>query len=256
MNCDGNHAARCTRCERALDFDFTMAFQPIIDIEAGRPFAYEALVRGPAGESAYSILSKVDGSRLYSFDQACRVRAIELAHALGCTAMVSINFLPNAVYEPETCIQATLKTAAKVGWPQSQLMFEIIETEAVTDREHMQNIVESYRAMGFTTALDDFGSGHANLDLLVELRPDVIKLDRELVREINDNPRRRILVETVVWLAGQLDIRLVAEGVETVDEAAWLYYHGIRLQQGYYFARPGLEQLPVCTAERLAAVRG
>ncbi|MGN8157443.1 EAL domain-containing protein [Salinisphaera sp. RV14] len=243
-NCDGDDAPHCTRCGGALDFDFTMAFQPIVDVAAGDVFAYEALVRGPGGESAASILDRVDAGNMYTFDQACRVRAIEIAHALGCDRMLSINFLPNAVYAPEACIQATLATAERLGWPVSRLMFEIIETEAVRDRLHLQNIVEAYNAMGFTTALDDFGGGYANLDLLIDLRPEIIKLDRELVREIPHTPRRQALVEGMIAMAAKLDIRLIAEGVETAGEAAWLYRHGIALQQGYYFARPGLEQLP------------
>lgn len=253
-NCDGDESPHCTRCAGALDFDFTMAFQPIVDVVAGEVFAYEALVRGPGGESAASILARVDSSNVYTFDQACRVRALELAYALGCDRKLSINFLPNAVYAPEACIQATLATAERLGWPVSQLMFEIIETEAVRDRRHLQNIVEAYTAMGFATALDDFGAGYANLDLLVDLQPDVVKIDHELVRDIETTPRRQILVDGLIDLAAKLDFRLIAEGVETVGEAAWLYRRGIALQQGYYFARPGLEQLPLIEIERFAAL--
>lgn len=251
-NCDGDDAPYCTRCEGTLDFEFSMAFQPIVDVANREVFAYEALVRGRGGESAASILAQVDDSNLYTFDQACRVRALELAHSLGCDRRVSINFLPNAVYAPEACIQATLATAERLGWPVSQLMFELMETEAVRDRLHLHSIVEAYKAMGFTTALDDFGAGHANLDLLVDLHPDVIKIDRELVCDIQSSPRRQILVEGLIDLAVKLDIRLIAEGVETSGEAAWLYRRGIALQQGFYFARPALEQLPSIAAERFA----
>lgn len=254
MDRDGAEAAPCSRCGGKLDFDFTMAFQPIVDVFAGTVHAYEALVRGPDGESAASILDRVDDHNVYTFDQSCRVRALELAHALGCDRTVSINFLPNAVYAPRACIQATLAAAERLQWPSSRLMFEIIETEAVRDRQHLQNIVESYRAMGFIVALDDFGSGHANLDLLIDLRPDLIKIDRELIRDIADSPRRQRLMESLITLATAFDIRLLAEGVETVAEAAWLRRRGIALQQGYYFARPGLEQLPVVDAERFAAL--
>ncbi|MGB7757909.1 MAG: EAL domain-containing protein [Salinisphaera sp.] len=251
-NCDGDDAPYCARCEGALDFEFSMAFQPIVDVASRDVFAYEALVRGPDGASAASILAQVDDRNLYTFDQACRVRALELAHALGCDRRLSINFLPNAVYAPEACIQATLATAERLGWPVSQLMFEIIETEAVRDRLHLQSIVEAYNAMGFTTALDDFGAGYANLDLLVDLRPDVIKIDRELVRDIPNAPRRKALVEGLIDLAAKLEIRLIAEGVETAGEAGWLYDRGIALQQGFYFARPALEQLPSIAVERFA----
>ncbi len=238
-NCDGDDAPYCARCEGALDFEFSMAFQPIVDVASRDVFAYEALVRGPDGASAASILAQVDDRNLYTFDQACRVRALELAHALGCDRRLSINFLPNAVYAPEACIQATLATAERLGWPVSQLMFEIIETEAVRDRLHLQNIVEAYNAMGFTTALDDFGAGYANLDLLVDLRPDVIKIDRELVRDIPNAPRRKALVEGLIDLAAKLEIRLIAEGVETAGEAGMALRSWHRVAAGVLFRPAG-----------------
>ncbi|MDP3488963.1 MAG: EAL domain-containing protein, partial [Phenylobacterium sp.] len=104
-------AVPCQGCRdgAGLDFDFSMAFQPIMDMETGQPFAYEALVRGPAGESAWSVLSQVTEENRYAFDQLCRTTAIDLAARLdiaGQGASLSINFLPNAVYEPRACIRA------------------------------------------------------------------------------------------------------------------------------------------------------
>ena len=112
----------CTGCRDGIDFDipFAMAFQPIVDTRTGRPFAYEALIRGLGGEGAYSVLSQVTEANRYSFDQACRVKAIETAMAAGIMtsgARLSINFLPNAVYSPMACIQLTLRTAQAAGLP-------------------------------------------------------------------------------------------------------------------------------------------
>ena len=246
----------CRRCDGGLDFEFTMAFQPIVDVAAGAPFAYEALVRGVNGEGAGAILSQVQPCSLYRFDQACRIRALEIADRLGCPCPVSINFLPNAVYEPSACIEATLAVARELGWPESRIMFEVMETEEVRDRAHLQNIVESYNAMGFWTAIDDFGAGYANLELLADLQPDVVKVDRHLVCAIHESPRRQIILETLVTLAARLNIRLVAEGVETGEEAAWLFSAGITLQQGYWFAYPAIEALPTVDEARIEAARG
>ena len=121
-------------CRDGVDFEipFAMAFQPIVDTELGRPFAYEALVRGIEGAGAASILSQVTDTNRYSFDQACRVKAIESALAAGLMdsdARLSINFLPNAVYSPLACIQLTLKTAQAVGMPVDRLIFEFTENE-------------------------------------------------------------------------------------------------------------------------------
>ena len=113
------HCARrngaCHRCEGELPFDITMAFQPIVDLRQRRVHAYEALVRGPEGEPAGQVQEQVTEELLYRFDQACRVKAIEQASALGMQEPLSINFLPNAVYEPEACIQATLEVSRRVG---------------------------------------------------------------------------------------------------------------------------------------------
>ena len=92
-----------------------MAYQPIVDIEAGRVFAHEALVRGENGEGAGHVLSQITDENRYSFDQTCRVQAIETASRIGVPTAISINFMPNAVYEPANCIRTTLRTAEKTG---------------------------------------------------------------------------------------------------------------------------------------------
>ena len=95
----------CKQCleSNPLDFEITMAFQPIVDLETKSVFAYEALVRGKDGAGAGAVLSRVTNDNRYAFDQTCRVRAVQLASELGLNCKLSINFLPNAVYRPETC---------------------------------------------------------------------------------------------------------------------------------------------------------
>ncbi|MBB3139405.1 EAL domain-containing protein [Halomonas organivorans] len=252
------HCARvtghCRRCEGALPFDFTMAFQPIVDVEHRRIHAYEALVRGPGGEPAGQVLDRVTDVELYRFDQACRVRAIEQASRLGMRESLSINFLPNAVYEPEACLAATLEVSHRVGWPPEKLIFEIVESERISDRDHLMAIITAYRRRGFRVALDDFGTGHANLDMLADLHPDKLKLDRRLIEDCHRDPRRQALIEATVTLARRLGLTLIAEGVETAAEACWLLEAGIGLQQGYYFARPALDALATVPAERFEAL--
>ncbi|WP_083651501.1 EAL domain-containing protein [Vreelandella massiliensis] len=232
---------RCKRCEGALPFAFTMAFQPIVDVRQRVIHAHEALVRGINGESAGHIIGLVTDDLLYRFDQACRVKAIELASELGMKTPLSINFLPNAVYEPEACIQATLEVSRRVGWPTDNLVFEITETEQVPNRDHIRDIIDAYKTMGFGVALDDFGNGYANLDLLTTLYPNKLKIDRSLVMGCDTDKRRQVLLTSLIQLAAALPITLVAEGVETAEEATWLYQAGIPLQQGFFFARPAFE---------------
>lgn len=228
--------------------DIAMAFQPIVDAESGRVFAYEALVRGPRGESAGDVLVGVSPENCYAFDQQCRVSAIEYAVAAGILetdAKLSINFLPNAVYSPVACIQLTLQTARRTGLPLDRLIFEFTENEQMADTAHVRGIIEAYREFGFCTALDDFGAGHAGLALLAKFQTDFLKLDMELVRDIDTSQPRRAIVESLVRLAESLDMEVIAEGIETAAEYDTLREIGVRYLQGYLLGRPELARLPL-----------
>ena len=237
----------CQGCRSATaQFDLRMAFQPIVDTVTGTVHAYEALVRGADGRGASEMLATLDDDNRYAFDQQCRVAAIEQAVQAGILdtdARLSINFMPNAVYSPVACIQLTLQTAAACGFPTDRLNFEFTENEEL-DVAHTTNIIDTYRRMGFTTALDDFGAGHSGLALLARFTPDTIKLDRELVRDIDTSMPRRLIVESVLRMAAGLGIGVVAEGIETRGEFDALRALGVRYMQGYWLARPALGALP------------
>ena len=137
----------CQGCRDGGGFTlpFSMAFQPIVDVVSGATFAHEALVRGPNGEGAHSILSAVDDTNRYAFDQQCRIKAIEMAAKLGLSdsgACLSINFMPNAVYEPRACIRLTLDAADRTGFPVNHIIFEFIEAEKL-DTVHLLNILKT-----------------------------------------------------------------------------------------------------------------
>nr|MCW2727170.1 Diguanylate phosphodiesterase [Aeromicrobium sp.] len=242
----------CQSCREStrLDFEFSMAFQPIYDAVAERVWGYEALVRGMAGESAFSVLSQVSQEQKYRFDQDCRVKAIELASRLfpaGEDLKLSINFMPNAVYEPAACLRATLLAADRFSFPKSAIMFEFTEDEEVSDTVHLTNIIAEYRKHDFTIAIDDFGAGHAGLGLLVEFQPDLIKIDMKILRDVDTNRAGQAVVAGIMSIAQQLDITVLAEGVETEAEFEVLKAAGIRLFQGYLFAKPAFEELPPVT---------
>ena len=236
--------AGCSLCRDAdpLQFDFSYAFQPIVDVQARRVFAHEALVRGPAGEPASSVLSRVTADNRYSFDQACREKAIRIAASLNLESHLSINFLPNAIYRPEVCIRSTLQAAARHGFPVERIIFETVEGEQVSDGKWLAEILSEYKRIGFKTAIDDFGAGFAGLNLLADFQPDMVKLDMALIRGIDHSPARRAIVAGVVSMCGQLAIEVIAEGIETRDEAQCLSDLGIRLMQGYWFGRPQFER--------------
>lgn len=238
--------SRCSACRegQALNFPISMAFQPICDLQNRRVFAHEALVRGPQGEPAGSLLQQVDADNLYAFDQACRVKAVEWGARLNLPGLLSINFMPNAVYQAETCIRATLEAAARFGFPLERIIFEVTEQEQVLDIEHLLQILYAYRKQGFKTAIDDFGSGYAGLNLLADFQPDLLKLDMELIRGIDQDSVRQVLVDGTLQMCRRLGVDVIAEGVETREELAVLKGMGIQLFQGYLLARPGFESLP------------
>ena len=135
--------AGCALCRDAepLPFDFSYAFQPIVDIQARKVFAHEALARGPAGEPADTVLSRVTPENRYSFDQACREKAIRIAAGLQLPSCLSINFLPNAIYRPEVCIRSTLQAAERYGFPVERIIFETVEGEQVSDGKWLAEIL-------------------------------------------------------------------------------------------------------------------
>lgn len=241
----------CNDCRNLdqLGIKFTMAFQPIVNFHEKTIFGYEALVRGLNNEGADYILSQVTDTNRYKFDQAIRVKALDLAKKLNLQGMLSINFLPNAVYRPETCIRATLEAAAELNFPTNRIMFEVTEGEKVIDHDHLKNIFIEYKKQNFTTAIDDFGAGYAGLNLLADWQPDVIKLDMSLTRNIHNDRVRRALVFGIIAVCKELSIKIIAEGIESKEECKTLYNHGIYLFQGFYFARPGFESLPKISEE-------
>jgi EAL domain-containing protein (putative c-di-GMP-specific phosphodiesterase class I) len=152
--------------------------------------------------------------------------------------------MPNAVYEPAACLRTSMLAARRHGIPHQNIIFEFTEGERIEDVGHVERIVGEYRDRGFLTAIDDFGAGYAGLNLLARFQPDVVKLDMELIRGIQSSPARQVIVAGIVWMARSLGITVLAEGVETEDEVTVLRAAGIRLLQGYYFAKPAFEALP------------
>lgn len=230
----------CEGCLNAepLTFDFDYAYQPIVNIATNTVFAHEALVRGPAGEPAGTVLSQVNDSNRYQFDQACRIKAIKTAAEIHMESRLSINFLPNAIYRPELCIRTTLEAARTYGFPIDKIVFETIEGEEIDDGKWLAEILREYKRIGFLTAIDDFGAGYAGLNLLADFQPDIVKLDMGLVRNVHESRARQAIVKGITGIATELNIQVIAEGVETREEFSCLRDMGIRLMQGYVFSKP------------------
>lgn len=154
------------------------------------------------------------------------------------------NFLPNAVYEPRACIKVTLEVAMRTGFPLKNIIFEFTENEALSV-EHILHILRTYRAMGFKTAIDDFGAGFAGLGLLSKFQPDLVKLDMELIRGIDRDRSKRIIVRNTIAMLRELGIDPICEGIQTIGERDALHDLGVTLMQGYLFAEPHVSTLPL-----------
>lgn len=238
---DGSGCAACRDAQPV--FPFTMAFQPVVDLDENRIDAYEALVRGPDGEGAGQVLAQVTDGNRYAFDQACRVKAIEMATRLGVDRQLNINFLPNAVYEPAACIRATLAAAARTGFPLERITFEIVEQEDLAEIAHLTRIIAEYRRHGFKIAQDDFSTGYSGLARLADLKPDIVKLDRGIIADCDRDRARMTITAAVIALCRELGIKLVVEGVERVEEVLALREAGVRFMQGFFFAKPAFQAI-------------
>ncbi len=170
-------------------------------------------------------------------------------------ALLSINFLPNAVYQPAACLRKTFEAAQAAEFPVERLMFEVTEDEPTRDAGHLRSIFTEYKRHSMITAIDDFGAGHSGLNMLADFQPDVVKLDMALVRNIHLDRVRQSIVRSIVSLCADLGMAVIAEGVETLPEAMVMREAGIHLLQGYLFARPAVEQLPQVPGDIIDAVR-
>ena len=158
--------------------------------------------------------------------------------------------MPGAVYKPNICIRTTLAAADKYGFPREQITFEVVEGEKIADTAHLQNIIDYYKEIGFKVAIDDFGSGFANLDWLAKLAPDSIKIDMSLIRGIDTSNRKTLIVKALAELCSALNIDVLAEGVETKAERDILAELNIVKQQGYFFSPPLFETFPSVPEEK------
>jgi blue light- and temperature-responsive anti-repressor len=225
------------------EFDISFAFQPIVDIESRKVFAYEALVRGPSNESAAAVFAALKSDQLHVFDRAARIQAIALAASLGLDTGISLNFLPQALDTLPDAISSTIDAARKAGLPERRIFLEVTEGELIRDLVRFSTTINQYRASGIHLVIDDFGAGYSGLNLLADFQPDVIKIDMHLVRDIDGKGPRQAIVRAVIQACDDLGIEVIAEGIESDPEYRWFKRAGIRLFQGYLFGRPEFESL-------------
>jgi EAL domain-containing protein (putative c-di-GMP-specific phosphodiesterase class I) len=226
--------------------DLFSVFHPIVDSSTGSIFAYEALIRANrpetgeivgAGQLIYACQRL---NLLHQFDQAARISAIRSGAALNQPdCRIFINFLASTIYDPDVCLQTTVAAAQEVGLGMDRLVFEVTETEHIPSMQHLRQILDYYRRHGAGVALDDISSGFSSLQYLADLLPDYVKIDRDLVTSAASSLSARHTLESIVSLAQKLNVKVIAEGVETVDQMQICVDAGVEFLQGYLFALPG-----------------
>lgn len=224
--------------------EFSFAFQPIVDAVARTVVSCEALIRGRRGEPAWQVLQAVPPAQVHRCDQRFRAEAIRLAARLGLGCQINLNFLPQSLDTSPDALRSTIEAAQGSELSLDRIVLEVSEQEIISDHAAFAEGINEYRALGIQVAIDDFGAGYSGLNLLVDFQPDQLKLDMKLVRSIESRGPSQAIVRAICQVCYDLGIDVVAEGVETVEEYAWLAGQGVRLFQGFLFARPGFEALP------------
>ncbi|MVP01658.1 EAL domain-containing protein [Paenibacillus lutrae] len=224
-------------------------YQPIVSYNGKNSsiIGYELLSRGTS--QAGEIIPPVQlfqaakaRDRLFALDRACRLEAVKNAVGLG-DGLVFINFLPTSIYNPQHCLQSTVDMVQRSGIRPESIVFEVVESEEIKNKQHLRSILEYYKAHGFRYALDDVGTGFNSLQVLAELEPDVVKLAIEFSRGIAKDKGKQRVARAVVQMTQELNSRALAEGIEDRDDLECLRDLGYEWFQGYYFGKPEPEPL-------------
>ncbi len=217
-------------------------FQPIVDLRDGMVLGYEALIRGPKGQSLrrfgqmFHVASKA--SVVAWFDLACQEQCFARAAAVGLRKLLFVN-MDAAGLAFLGLHERTLATRAReAGLDPAQIVIEITERQAVEDFPKLVQYIAGLREEGFKIAIDDAGAGYNSLYTIAELRPDYVKIDRALVRNLEVRGERRALLAAMAQYARRIGTAVLAEGAETREELATLIDLGITYGQGYLMGKP------------------
>jgi diguanylate cyclase (GGDEF)-like protein len=221
-----------------------IAFQPIINIHTGRIYAVEALLRNYEKVGFNSIFALFDQvykeNLLYSFDIALREKAIQKFTQISNFKYIKLFYnLDNRLFEmPDFSSGNTSQLLSKYDIKQDNICFEISERHEISSECSMEKILKHYKDENFCIAIDDFGIGYSGYKLLYDSTPDVIKIDRFFLTDIEKDVKKKLMVRSITHLAIQLGIKVIAEGVETKEELLVCRDIGCHLVQGYLIQRP------------------
>jgi EAL domain-containing protein (putative c-di-GMP-specific phosphodiesterase class I) len=233
-------------------------FQPIVELETGRAYGREALMRGKLGTVEVrggELLAAAEAhDALYSFDARARAAALEIGLPLMPEGeILFVNVDPRAVLDVESSLRTTWPLAGRLGADPSRICLELVRPERCPDREMLEDLVAAHRRRGALIALDDLSGGADSLAFLELLKPDFAKIDNKMTAGIQYSEGRRRLVAALVECAHECRARVVAEGIERVGEFEAMRDLGVDFGQGFYFGQP--TERPMAVDPRLVRPR-
>ena len=225
-----------------LEHQFSSYMQPIVD-SSEQIIGFEFLLR-PAENgrpfSSYELFEVARDTGLHSFlDRTARIAAIETSAVLlphGVKRFV--NFLPSSIFNPEYCLTHTFETIERLALDPKDFVFEVVETEQIQHMSSIQHIFEVYRSRGMSVALDDVGAGFSTIEVMNRLEPDFVKIDRSLIDRCDHDLTKQQKIVDIVEMSRRFGGRVLAEGIERIEEFEFCRSVGIELAQGYYFGKP------------------
>ncbi len=210
-----------------------LVFQPIFGLKTGEVFGYEALARSPSPlfETLPDLYeAAAQAGRVGELGRLHRTQAVRAAPAKPLFLNVNPNeFDYGWLVRPDDPIFRHRQT----------VFLEITESVPLSHFDQCKGVLAEVRKKGVLLAIDDLGAGYSNLKYIADLSPDVVKVDRDLVADLRDGSRQYKLLAAIVQLCRAMGARVVAEGIETVEELLAAERAGVELCQGYLLGRPG-----------------
>jgi len=236
----------------------SVVYQPIVSLTSGEMLGWEALARGPENsyfsrpDHIFNFAEEV--GLLFPAEKVCREKAISCIGDLDAEQKLFLNVHPRTMSDLNFIKGETLQILRNHGLLPRNIVFEITERHSIGDFSSFKQLIENYRSQGYRIAIDDVGAGFSGLQTIAEIRPDFIKIDMSLVRNIDSILSRQAVVEALISLAGNINSRVVAEGVETQQELNTLLLKGVHYAQGYYLARPDFPR-PTVSGQAASYIR-